>query len=92
MRREIGYMSQAFSLYGELTVRQNLQLHARIFAITDRDRRIDELAERFGLIAQMDPAGHGVATWHQAASFAGRRCDPPTSRADPGRADLRGGP
>ncbi|WP_425081533.1 ribosome-associated ATPase/putative transporter RbbA [Ruegeria arenilitoris] len=54
MRREIGYMSQAFSLYGELTVRQNLQLHARIFAITDRDRRIDELAERFGLIAHMD--------------------------------------
>ncbi|WP_217357273.1 ribosome-associated ATPase/putative transporter RbbA [Ruegeria atlantica] len=54
MRREIGYMSQAFSLYGELTVRQNLQLHARIFTITDRDRRIDELAERFGLIAHMD--------------------------------------
>ena len=30
-RRRVGYMSQAFSLYGELTVRQNLELHARLF-------------------------------------------------------------
>ncbi|WP_171236590.1 ribosome-associated ATPase/putative transporter RbbA [Ruegeria sp. HKCCA6837] len=49
MRREIGYMSQAFSLYGELSVHQNLQLHARIFAIADREQRVSELTERFGL-------------------------------------------
>ena len=30
-RKRVGYMSQAFSLYGELTVRQNLDLHAKIF-------------------------------------------------------------
>ncbi|MEL7258330.1 MAG: ATP-binding cassette domain-containing protein, partial [Pseudomonadota bacterium] len=54
MRREIGYMSQAFSLYGELTVRQNLQLHARIFAIKDRASRIAELTQRFGLEAHSD--------------------------------------
>ena len=42
-RKRVGYMSQAFSLYGELTVRQNLDLHARIFDLP-RDRasaRID---------------------------------------------------
>lgn len=54
MRREIGYMSQAFSLYGELTVRQNLQLHARIFAISDQAERIEELTKRFGLDAHQN--------------------------------------
>lgn len=54
MRRETGYMSQAFSLYGELTVHQNLQLHARIFAIPDRAMRVDELMNRFGLNTYRD--------------------------------------
>ena len=36
-RKRVGYMSQAFSLYGELSVRQNLDLHARIFDLP-RDR------------------------------------------------------
>ncbi|WP_299694921.1 ribosome-associated ATPase/putative transporter RbbA [uncultured Tateyamaria sp.] len=54
LRRDIGYMSQAFSLYGELTVRQNLQLHARIFAIEDQKARIDELMEWFGLNVHRD--------------------------------------
>src|SRR5690606_34042769 len=42
MRRRVGYMSQAFSLYGELTVRQNLDLHARIFQVpaAQREARI----------------------------------------------------
>ena len=31
IRNRVGYMSQAFSLYGELTVRQNLWLHARLY-------------------------------------------------------------
>ena len=52
MRRTIGYMSQAFSLYGELTVAQNLELHARIFAIPDKASRIDEMIDRFSLDAQ----------------------------------------
>ncbi len=33
VRRNIGYMSQAFSLYSELTVRQNLVLHAQLFDV-----------------------------------------------------------
>ncbi|WP_296559462.1 ATP-binding cassette domain-containing protein, partial [Pigmentiphaga sp.] len=32
-RRRVGYMSQSFSLYTELTVRQNLELHARLFQL-----------------------------------------------------------
>ena len=50
-RRRVGYMSQSFSLYGELTVRQNLDLHARLFHLPpDRvEPRIQELLERFEL-------------------------------------------
>ena len=36
-RRRVGYMSQAFSLYGELTVRQNLELHARLFQVREKE-------------------------------------------------------
>ncbi|MNU27930.1 putative ABC transporter ATP-binding protein YbhF [compost metagenome] len=50
-RRRVGYMSQAFSLYGELTVRQNLVLHARLFHVPEADipARVDDMAGRFDL-------------------------------------------
>ena len=55
-RRRVGYMSQAFSLYGELTVRQNLVLHAQLFHVPPAkvDIRVHEMAERFDLIEVMD--------------------------------------
>ncbi len=50
-RRRVGYMSQSFSLYGELTVRQNLVLHARLFHVpaVEINARVEEMIERFGL-------------------------------------------
>lgn len=55
-RYRVGYMSQLFSLYTELTVKQNLDLHARLFHLSrDRSsRRIDELAGQFGLDPYLD--------------------------------------
>ena len=50
-RQRVGYMSQAFSLYGELTVLQNLVLHARLFHVPagEIDARVEEMIERFDL-------------------------------------------
>jgi ribosome-dependent ATPase len=55
-RRRVGYMSQGFSLYSELSVRQNLVLHARLFQVpkVDIPARIDEMVERFGLRDVLD--------------------------------------
>ncbi|CAM3948733.1 ribosome-associated ATPase/putative transporter RbbA [Roseateles saccharophilus] len=52
-RQRVGYMTQAFSLYGELSVRQNLVLHARLFAVpaAGLEVRVDEMLQRFGLEA-----------------------------------------
>lgn len=50
-RRRVGYMSQLFSLYTELSVYQNLVLHARLFKVPEEEipGRIDEMVKRFGL-------------------------------------------
>jgi ribosome-dependent ATPase len=93
-RRRVGYMSQAFSLYTELTVRQNLWLHARLFHIPpERARtRIDELVDRFGLgphlddLAEVLPLGVrqrlslAVAVIHEPEMLI---LDEPTSGVDP---------
>lgn len=56
VRRRVGYMSQAFSLYSELTVRQNLELHARLFRLpaSEIQARVASTAERFDLAGEMD--------------------------------------
>ncbi|MCI3204807.1 MULTISPECIES: ribosome-associated ATPase/putative transporter RbbA [Pandoraea] len=50
-RRRVGYMSQAFSLYTELTVHQNLVLHARLFHVPEAEveSRVAEMVQRFDL-------------------------------------------
>ena len=55
-RRRVGYMSQSFSLYSELSVRQNLWLHARLYSlpVADIPPRIAALVARFGLAGVLD--------------------------------------
>ncbi|GAO20982.1 monosaccharide-transporting ATPase [Alicycliphilus sp. B1] len=55
-RRRVGYMSQAFSLYGELTVRQNLVLHAQLFHVPadQQAARVQAMVERFDLQNDLD--------------------------------------
>ena len=93
-RRRVGYMSQAFSLYRELTVEQNLNLHARLFQMPKARiaPRIAELAKRFDLDTVLDqlpdslPLGLrqrlslAVAVIHEPELLI---LDEPTSGVDP---------
>ncbi len=51
IKKHIGYMSQKFALYGDLTVQDNLELFAGIYGVSRRDagQRIDELLGRLSL-------------------------------------------
>jgi ribosome-dependent ATPase len=93
-RRRVGYMSQAFSLYSELTVQQNLVLHAHLFSVPEADipSRVAEVVARFGLGEELNalpdnlPLGVrqrlslAVAMVHQPEMLI---LDEPTSGVDP---------
>ncbi len=93
-RRRVGFMTQAFSLYTELTVRQNLVLHARLFDLPEvaAHDRVNELLTLFQLDSSADvlteslPLGIrqrlslAVAVIHQPEMLI---LDEPTSGVDP---------
>ena len=93
-RRRVGFMTQSFSLYGELTVRQNLVLHARLYGLPEADvaPRAQSMAERFDLVDILDalpdalPLGDRQRLSLAVAMIHGPEMlilDEPTSGVDP---------
>ena len=79
-RQNVGYMSQAFSLYSELTVRQNLELHAQLYHLpADQvEGRIAELLERFDLKDDAGAKPESLPLGGEAKASARRGGAPPT--------------
>ena len=93
-RRRVGYMSQSFSLYGELSVRQNLDLHAKLFELprSEVGPRVEEMLDRFDLADVADEMPEklplGIRQRLQLAVAVVHRpevliLDEPTSGVDP---------
>ncbi|MGB3750513.1 MAG: ATP-binding cassette domain-containing protein, partial [Arcobacteraceae bacterium] len=94
MRKKVGYMTQGFSLYIELTVLENITLHAKLFHIDKNiiDQYIEETLQRFHLkqyeytLAEDLPLGIrqrlslAVAVIHKPEMLI---LDEPTSGVDP---------
>jgi ABC-2 type transport system ATP-binding protein len=92
IKRHVGYMTQRFSLYQDLTVRENLEFVARLYALPDPARAAREMIARLGLDGrEQQLAGQLSGGWKQrlalgACTLPGPQLlllDEPTAGVDP---------
>jgi ABC-type multidrug transport system ATPase subunit len=71
VRQTVGYMSQRFSLYMDLSGRENIDFFARMHAVENRERRVAEVIAMLGLENQLDkPAAALSGGWKQRLALA----------------------
>ncbi len=92
IKRQVGYMTQKFGLYEDLSIEENLDFIARMYEVSDRRRRVREALERLGLASRKGQlAGTLSGGWKQRLALAAclihepklLLLDEPTAGVDP---------